>query len=467
MNEAALKVVREQVGCSPFSWNPQTGAIECDARAREIWGVPPGANFDFDSFRKGVHPDDWPRVEAEVARCTDPDGDGVYAMEYRVIGIHDGVERWVQVYGATVFVDRRPVHFTGALVEVTERKRMQEQLAESEHRFRLFAENSNDALWIGNASREGFDYLSPAYERIWGEERDGFEPTYRHWAETLHPDDRPQALAWLALVHDGEAKAFEYRIIRSDGAIREVRDAAFPIRDQTGKVRCVGGIARDVTRALSLQVYVVGVDHGPARRLVSLLECAGYRVKHFPSALSFLDVAAVLRPGCALLDARASSACTLRILHELKAQGSGIGSIVIGPEAEGIAPAVAAMKCGASDYLGSEYRDGALLEAVASVIRKIEDSAAKDQASETSRQRIASLSAREREVLGGLLAGGSNKTIASKLGISPRTVELHRAHLMDKVGAHGLQELFHVALAAGLETEWRLADRLRPTRGAT
>lgn len=467
-SEVPETVVRELARCWPFSWNPQADTIKCGAHIRTIWGVAADAAFDFATFRKGVHPEDWPHVEGEIARCLDPDGDAVYAIEYRVISIDDGVERWVQVYGGAVFLDRKPVHFTGALVEITERKRSQERLAESEQRFRRFAENSNDALWIGDAGKEGFDYLSPAYERIWGERRDSFKPTFTHWAMTVHPDDRARALAWMALLHEGgEAKSLDYRIIRSDGAVRDIRDSAFPIRDPKGGVHCISGIASDVTRTPSQQAYVVGFDLGSAGRLTSMLERVGYRVHHFPSSLSFMEIAPVLRPGCVLLDASPAIASTLSVLQAIRAPPGGMRSIVIGPKAGGITPAVEAMKCGASDYLGSDYLDETLLAAVASVMRGIQESAVMDHAAETAQGRIASLSAREHEVLAGLLAGGSNKTIARKLGISPRTVELHRAHLMDKVNAHGLQELIHVALAAGLKIDRRHAGAPHPASDAT
>jgi len=449
--EAQLRVVHDPVGFSPYSWDPQTGALEWNDRIRAMWGLPPDAAVDVDTFRAGVHPEDWPRVEAAIARCVDPDGDGFYALEYRVIGIDDGVERWVQTCGRTLFEDRKPVDFFGAVIEITEHKRNEARLRESEQRFRLFAENTNEVLWIGNAKQEAFDYLSPAYERIWGAKVGSFVPTLLHWAQTLHPDDRAQAIAWLAGAYAGEARTLEYRIIRSDGTIREIRDTAFPIRDRQGKICCVGGIAQDVTRTSSLQIYVVGVKNGLALRLISVLERAGYRVKHFASARSFLEVAAVLQPGCALLDTRSPAASDLAMLRELKAQGGSINSIVIGHEAEGIVPAVEAMKSGASDYLSSEFKDEALLAAVASAMTKIQDAAARDDATETAMLRIASLSAREREVLDGLLAGGSNKTIARGLGISPRTVELHRAHLMERIGARSLREVFQIALAAGLK----------------
>lgn len=436
---------------SSYSWDPQTGALEWDDRVRAIWGLAPGSLVDGETFRAGVHPDDWPRVDAAIAQCLDPDGDGVYAIEYRVIGIGDGVERWVQTCGRTLFEDRRPVNFFGVVIEITERKRNEVLLRDSEQRFRLFAENANQVLWIGNAEREAFDYLSPAYERIWGSKLGSFEPTLEHWVEALHPDDRAQAVAWLARVYDGEAQTLEYRIIRGDGALRVIRDRAFPIRDQTGKIRCVGGIAQDVTRTSSSQVYIVGVEEGPALRLVSVLERAGYRAKHFASTRSFRKVAAVLQPGCALLDSRAPAGSNLSLLRQLKAQGNGISVIVIGQEAEGITPAVEAMKAGASDYLSSESRDEVLLAAVASAMATIQDAATRGRAAETAMQRVASVSTREREVLDGLLAGGSNKSIARDLGISPRTVELHRAHLMERIGARSLREVLQIAVAAGLK----------------
>src|SRR6476469_1896548 len=102
-HETQLGVVRDLVGFSPYSWDPQTGTLEWDDRLRAMWGLPSGAAIDGETFRAGVHSEDWPRVEAAIARCVDPDGDGVYALEYRVIGIEDGVERWVQTYGRTLF----------------------------------------------------------------------------------------------------------------------------------------------------------------------------------------------------------------------------------------------------------------------------------------------------------------------------------------------------------------------------
>ena len=97
-------------------------------------------------LRAGLDPEDRPRVEAALAACLDPAGDGVYALEYRVVGIGDGIERWVSTYGRTFFEGGRPVGFVGAALDITARKRAEERLRESEERFRRFAEHSAAVL---------------------------------------------------------------------------------------------------------------------------------------------------------------------------------------------------------------------------------------------------------------------------------------------------------------------------------
>jgi FixJ family two-component response regulator len=99
------------------------------------------------------------------------------------------------------------------------------------------------------------------------------------------------------------------------------------------------------------------------------------------------------------------------------------------------------------------YRPHQLLEAVASAHASIHDVAERDQAADLVRARIAALSNREREVLDRLLAGGTNKTIARDLGISPRTVEAHRARIMERLEARSLPELVQIAIAAGLQAK--------------
>jgi len=113
------------------------------------------------------------------------------------------------------------------------------------------------------------------------------------------------------------------------------------------------------------------------------------------------------------------------------------------------------MKAGAVDFLEVPYEREALLAAVASALADIRDTAERSSVAEIARARIADMSTRERAVLEGLLAGGTNKTMARDLGISPRTVENHRAHVMERLGARTLPEAVLMAAAAGLRPPLR------------
>ena len=136
--------------------------------------------------------------------------------------------------------------------------------------------------------------------------------------------------------------------------------------------------------------------------------------------------------------------------RELKARRIALPVIVVGECQGDVAMAVQAMRAGATDYLEASCSPERLLDAVASAMAGIRDTAERDRALDLARARVAAMSSREREVLGGLLAGGTNKTIARGLGISPRTVEAHRAHVMERLGARTLPEAVIVATSAGL-----------------
>jgi signal transduction histidine kinase len=110
-----------------------------------MWGLPAGAPVDYDLWRACVHPDDLARVEAAVQRCADPRGDGVYDIEYRVIGKTDGVERWIATRGQTNFENNVPVSFLGIALEVTNRKHIERRLERRvEYRTRELAEANRE-----------------------------------------------------------------------------------------------------------------------------------------------------------------------------------------------------------------------------------------------------------------------------------------------------------------------------------
>jgi PAS domain S-box-containing protein len=333
------------------------------------------------------------------------------------------------------------------------RARAETALRDSEERFRQFAKHSSTVLWILNLETRRLEYLSPAYETIWGEPVEIALSDLDHWIGTLHPEDRERAGTAIERASRGEEDTHEYHITRPDGGVRWIRDTFFPIRDEQGRVRWAGGIAQDLTQHDGSKVYVVDSNEASRRELCLLLQRSGYEVTTFGSAKSFLEVAPVLVPGCVVLDIRGHAAGELTIPKELKARRSGLPVIVIGEARGNVAVGVQAMKAGAADFLDVPYQSEQLLDALASAQAMIREKAERDQASERVKALLAAMPPRERNVLDGLLAGGTNKTIARDLEISPRTVEAYRARIMERLGAQSLPELVQIAVAAGLQAK--------------
>lgn len=128
------------------------------------------------------------------------------------------------------------------------RARAETALRESEERFRAFAENSADTIWIASGDGRRLEYLSPAFERMFGEDRAGITADLRRWAELLHPEDREAAMRAMPRALAGEMVIVHYRVVRpSDGRLVHLRDTGFPIRDEAGAVVRVAGIVQDVT----------------------------------------------------------------------------------------------------------------------------------------------------------------------------------------------------------------------------
>lgn len=126
-SEARLQAAVELVNLGRYAWNPQTNELQWDSALRAMWGLPPGAAADYETWRAGIHPDDLERVLAAVQQCVDPRHDGLYDIEYRVIG-SDGVERWIATRGQTNFRDEKPISFEGVALDISARKKVEQIL---------------------------------------------------------------------------------------------------------------------------------------------------------------------------------------------------------------------------------------------------------------------------------------------------------------------------------------------------
>jgi two-component system, LuxR family, response regulator FixJ len=193
-------------------------------------------------------------------------------------------------------------------------------------------------------------------------------------------------------------------------------------------------------------VHVVDDDPGVRDSLVFLLQSAGHAVRAYDSAAAFLAVAPGLQTGCVLTDVRMPGMDGLALQQRIAALGGSLAVVVMTGHGD-VPIAVAALKAGARDFLEKPFNDDRLL----AVVREALDVSQRAQDAQAATAgiavRLASLTPREREVLDGLVAGHPNKTIAYDLGTSPRTVEVQRARVMEKMGVRSLAELVRMVLA--------------------
>jgi two-component system, LuxR family, response regulator FixJ len=197
-------------------------------------------------------------------------------------------------------------------------------------------------------------------------------------------------------------------------------------------------------------VYIVDDDDAVRDSLSVLLEAIGHQVRTFGMARDFLDTAPTLPMGCLIADIRMPEMDGLELQHALNEQALQFPMIVITGHGD-VPLAVRAMKAGALDFIEKPFASPTILASVEAALSRIDSVEQHDPVAEAALAKLELLSPREREVLEGLLAGLPNKTIAYDLAISPRTVEIHRARVMDKMGARSLSELIRFALAAGLQ----------------
>ncbi|MGK2908626.1 MAG: response regulator transcription factor [Sphingobium sp.] len=195
------------------------------------------------------------------------------------------------------------------------------------------------------------------------------------------------------------------------------------------------------------RVYIVDDDSMVRRSLSFSLNTAGFETRAFVSGSDFLDEVGHLPAGCVLLDVRMPDMDGISVLDELSKKSALHPAVIMTGHGD-IETAVRAMKLGADDFIEKPFNDADLLEVLEALFARLParlEAEAKRTMAQTS---VATLTAREKELLQGLMAGLSNKAVATWLGISVRTVEMHRSNLMSRLGVNTFAELVRIALLA-------------------
>lgn len=194
-------------------------------------------------------------------------------------------------------------------------------------------------------------------------------------------------------------------------------------------------------------IHLVDDDAAVRRSVSFMLKTMGFRVRIYDTGDALLKSSRALENGCILLDIRMPGMDGLEVQQALQREGVGLPVVIMTGHGD-IALAVEAMKAGAVDFIEKPLEKEPLIRALEEGFSRLNRKECSRDRKRNATVRLQALTSRERAVLDGLLRGLPNKTIAGELGISPRTVEIHRANLMIKLKVHSLSEALQIAIAA-------------------
>lgn len=197
-------------------------------------------------------------------------------------------------------------------------------------------------------------------------------------------------------------------------------------------------------------VCVVDDDEAVRDSLQVLLETMDYQVKTYASGVEFLENCALLEAACILLDVRMPKMSGLEVQQRLKTDRPDLPVVIVTGHGD-VTMAVQAMRSGAVDFIEKPFDEDMLLTSVQNALSLAEKTHYEDVVKAAIRDNIARLTPREREVFDQLIIGHANKVVARKLNCSPRTVEIHRARIMEKMTATSVAQLVRMALAVDIE----------------
>lgn len=254
--EARLRVTQTAAGVGPWDYDMLTGEVHMSLPARRSMGIPDDAVIGLDDIPRYIHPDDRAMIQGHVQRALKDFED--YEVEYRLADTSQG-ERWIHGRGEVVRdEDGKPIRMIGLNFDVTTRRRAEENVRESEARFRMLADSAPALMWV---SRPGGirEFVNKAYVEFAGLDYEG--AVTMDWRTRLYPDDLPGILK-AQVQGEASRKPFhlEGRYRRADGAWRWLKSFSQPRFDAAGTFVGFVGIAFDTTDAKQAEAKLTGLN---------------------------------------------------------------------------------------------------------------------------------------------------------------------------------------------------------------
>jgi two-component system cell cycle sensor histidine kinase/response regulator CckA len=247
-----LRIAKDAARLGIYEYDVPTGTILWDARVRELWGVGLEVPITIDTFFSGLHPEDRARTQAILERSLDSAGTGEYYAEYRVISQADGRERWVAASGQVLFENGRPMRMIGTGQDISERKRAEAALRDSEERLKRAERIAHVGNWSVDLKTKKVSWSDEVFQ-IFGRSKE-YQPGYAEFVESTVPEDRGKMAQWESeCIARNRGAQIEHRIIRPDGDVRTVSCTCEVQLDEEASVVRLFGTCQDITEIRRVQ----------------------------------------------------------------------------------------------------------------------------------------------------------------------------------------------------------------------